>query len=73
MVTTPADTPVTIPDVKPTVAIEVLLLVHEPPVTESVSVLVPPTHTLGVPMIGGKDKEEVTVNTTYAPQPLVST
>ena len=53
----PADTPVTIPE-EPTVALEVLLLVHPAPV-ELVSVVVPPTHTFIVPVIaGGDDRTE---------------
>ena len=52
MVTTPALIPVTIPVVRPTVAIAVLLLLHVPPVAALVSVRLLPTHTLGVPVMG---------------------
>jgi hypothetical protein len=45
MVTTPPDTPVTIPLTEPTVAIDVLLLLHVPPATESVNANVAPAHT----------------------------
>lgn len=45
MVTLPDTTPVTVPDDDPTVAINRLLLVHTPPPTPSVSVLVPAIQT----------------------------
>src|SRR5580700_2626843 len=48
----PARTPVTTPEEEPTVDMVVLLLLHEPPRVASVSVVVNPTHTLGVPAIG---------------------
>jgi len=47
----PVATPVTIPDDVPTVANDVLLLVHVPPDGVLFSVVVKPTHTLGVPVI----------------------
>ncbi len=47
--TVPAATPVTIPDVLPTVAVAMLLLLHVPPVVVFVRVEVPPTHTDAVP------------------------
>jgi hypothetical protein len=50
MITLPPDTPVTIP-VAPTVAIEVLLLLHTPPGVPSVNVVDAPTHTLDAPEI----------------------
>jgi hypothetical protein len=43
--TTPGNTPVTIPLAEPTVAIAGLLLLHVPPVTESVKAIVLPAHT----------------------------
>jgi hypothetical protein len=51
IVTSPVSTPVTIPDEEPTVARAVLLLVHVPPVTVSVSVTDEPTHTVAGPVI----------------------
>lgn len=45
----PAATPVTIPEELPTVASARLLLVHVPPETALVNVVVNPTHTLVVP------------------------
>ena len=52
MVNVHAATPVTIPVVKPTVATDGLLLLHVPPPT-SLSAVVEPTHTFGVPVIAG--------------------
>jgi hypothetical protein len=43
--------PVTIPDIDPTVAIEVLELDHVPPLEEFESVVVAPIHTILVPAI----------------------
>jgi hypothetical protein len=53
MVVVPPVTPVTIPEDEPIVAIDVLLLVHTPPVVESVNEIFPPTHTLVAPVIEG--------------------
>lgn len=50
MVAVPLLTPVTIP-VAPTVATELLPLLHEPPPVASASVIVDPTHTLPGPVI----------------------
>ena len=47
MVTTPVSIPVTIP-VEPTVAAELLLLLHVPPPTPSVKATVAPWHTVAV-------------------------
>ena len=69
MVTVPAVIPETTPVVIPTVAIEVLLLLHVPPVVASASVLVEPRHTLIVPVIGATEVEDVTVIVAYTPQP----
>ena len=49
----PAVTPVSKPEDSPIVATPGVLLVHVPPVTPSASVLVPPTHSVVVPVIGG--------------------
>lgn len=48
----PAEIPVTTPVVGSIVALDVLLLVHVPPVTELLNVVVLPTQTAGVPVIG---------------------
>lgn len=45
--------PVTTPDDNPIVATPGLLLVHVPPVTASVSVVVPPMHIGAIPEIAG--------------------
>ena len=50
MVTVPAATPVTTP-VELTEAIDVLLLLQVPPDVESVSVMLPPVHTVEGPLI----------------------
>jgi hypothetical protein len=47
----PADTPVTMPDEAPAVACPGLLLVHVPPTVASLSVVVWPTQTTGVPVV----------------------
>ena len=52
MVTVPAATPVTTPVDEPTVAKPVLLLLHVPPVVAQASVVVAPSHTVSVPVIG---------------------
>ena len=62
----PAEIPVTIPVEEPTVAIAVLLLLHVPPVVESISALVEPAQTLAVPLI---PLMEVTVTTWVVWQP----
>jgi len=50
IVATPAATPVTTPVFETTVAIEVLLDVHDPPATVDVKVRVAPIHTVCVPL-----------------------
>lgn len=55
IVTTPTETPVTTPDVGLTVAIDVLLLLHVPPVVVSLSVIVDPLQTLEGPVIEAMD------------------
>lgn len=47
----PAATPLTIPEDEPTVAIEVLLLLHVPPVVALLSVVAAVVHTASVPVI----------------------
>ena len=74
MLALPADIPVTTPVVGPTVAIAVLLLLHVPPATASVKVVVVLKHTVEKPAIVPEDKTStVTVLVALAlPQALVS-
>lgn len=72
IVTVPAETPVTTPEVGLTVAIAVLLLLHVPPTVESKRVIVPPTHTLEEPIITDMVPEPVTVMVLVVKQPVVS-
>ena len=65
----PEATPLTVPPV-PTVATEVLLLVHEPPDVASVRLVVPPAHTAVVPVID--DGAALTVTVTETLQPVES-
>jgi hypothetical protein len=51
MVSVPAAAPVTVPAV-PTVAREVLLLLHAPPAVLSLRAVVAPAHTPAVPVMG---------------------
>jgi hypothetical protein len=53
IVVVPADTPYTIPEVLPTVATDVVLLLQLPQVPASVSVVVAPAHALVVPVMAG--------------------
>ncbi len=72
IVTGPGVTPVTVPAEEPvdiTVAIVVLLLIHEPPGGVSLSSTLAPTHTVAGPVIG--PGEELTVTTVVAVQPAV--
>ena len=74
MVAVPAATPVTTP-VLATVAIPVALLLHAPPVVPLVNVVVPPAHTVAVPVIEpalGKGLTVTTLVTTALPQLLVT-
>jgi hypothetical protein len=57
----PAVTPVIIPVVDPAVATVVLLLLHRPPPTPSVSVVVRPVHIDVIPVIGVGEELTVTV------------
>jgi len=68
----PAETPVSTPEPEPTVATAVVLLLHVPPGTALMSVILPPTHTLmpgvpTVPMIGPGNGFTVTVVVTKQP------
>lgn len=68
----PELTPDTIPVAEPTVATDVLLLLHVPPLTALPSVELPPTHTLDVPVIVPADGALFTVTTAVAEQsPIV--
>jgi hypothetical protein len=51
MVAAPGDAPVTMPDVVPTVAVVLLLLLHMPPIVASLRVAVVPEHTVGEPVM----------------------
>jgi hypothetical protein len=68
IVTVPADTPTTPTLV--TIAIAVSLLLHVPPVTESVRMVIEPTQTESAPKIGPGDR--VTVIITVAMHPVLS-
>jgi hypothetical protein len=48
----PTVTPVTTPDVRPTVATAVFPLLHVPPLVRSCNKVVPPVHMVIVPVIG---------------------
>lgn len=50
--TVPADTPVTMPDAEPTVAIALLPVAHTPPGVVSDKLIVPPTQVADAPVIG---------------------
>ena len=52
MLVVPPDKPVTMPDDEPAFATEVLLLVHIPPGTPSLNVVVLPWQTAGAPVMG---------------------
>ena len=58
IVAVPADTPVTIPVAKPTVAMPVALLLHVPPAVASDNVMTEPTQTLVGPDIGDTGLED---------------
>ena len=70
MVHVPAATPVTTP-VEPIVAIEVLLLLHVPPVVASVNAVVEPTHPLVAPDIAATEVPD-TVTTKVEKHPVGS-
>ncbi len=67
MVALPAATPETIPVAEPTVAIEVLLLVHVPPEVALFSVTEAPTHVAIVPVMADGNGVTVTVVVTDPP------
>jgi hypothetical protein len=71
MVTVPAATPVTMPEREPTVAISVLALTHDvPPGVASVSNVVPPVHTVSVPLIGAAAALTVILFVLEHPEPM---
>lgn len=51
IVAVPGAIPVTIPEDVPTVATDVFVLLHEPPVMELLKTVELPTHTLAIPVI----------------------
>jgi hypothetical protein len=63
----PGVPPVIVPDVDPIGAIVLLLLVHVPPVTASVSVVVSPEHTCVVPAIAVGSVFTVTAAVAWQP------
>lgn len=74
MLTLPALTPVTRPAMvpaEPTVAMEVALLVHQPPDVALANVVIPPTHTSGFPVFAARAAFTVTVVTLRQPDPIV--
>lgn len=68
MVAVPGEIPVTMPVVKPTVAIVVLLLVHVPPPGASDNAVVNPVHTVLMPAMG--DGVGLTVTVIEEEQPV---
>ena len=66
----PAATPVTVPVDDPTVAMALLLVVHDPPAETSVRFVDDPTHTKELPDI--EDGTSATVSVVAAPQPVAS-
>ena len=75
MESVPPETPLTIPEVLPTVAMPVAVLIHTPPGTVSPNVVVLPAHTVSTPVMGAGGAGTVfTVNMAHAevlPQVLV--
>ena len=72
MIVVPADTPVTDPEPDPIVATAGLLLAHDWPTGEaSVSVVVAPTHSVVVPLIGFIDGSTEIVFVLRHPVPRV--
>jgi hypothetical protein len=51
MLTVPAVRPLTMPDVAPTIAIVVALLLHEPPEVTSLKEVTDPVHTVNAPVM----------------------
>ncbi len=70
MTVVPDETPVTIPELVPTVATAVLVLLHVPPVTASLSVVVDPTQMVVVPAMGPGGAVIITVTTMVFSPPI---
>ena len=66
----PAAMPVTTPEDEPTVAVEVLLLLQEPPETDSIKVVVRPAHTVVVPVIAAGTAFTVIAVVRVQPEPI---
>ena len=71
MVTAPPPTPVTVPVDEPTVAIKVLLLVHDPPVVAMLSVVVVPTQMWLMPVMDGGAGLTVMIFVMRQPEPIL--
>jgi hypothetical protein len=69
MVAVPTATPVTIPEVEPTVAIDEVLLVQLPDPPEFASVVITPVHTVIVPVLVAPG-DAFTVNEAVTKHPL---
>ncbi len=69
IVAVPAAMPVTMPVEEPIVAIVVVLLLHVPPAIGLLSAVVPPGHTLAVPVMAGGGGITVTVVVIAQPVP----
>ena len=67
----PALTPCTMPVAEPTVATDVVLLLHVPPVVPSVNGVVNPIHTMGLPLMGGAISETIALPDMVSVQPPV--
>jgi hypothetical protein len=66
MMAVPADVPLTIFIEEPMVAMVVLLLLHKPPLPVLDSVVVPPAHSVAVPVIVPAEGDAVTVTVVIA-------
>ena len=71
MVAVPAAMPVTVPVAEPTVAFDVLLLLHVPLPVTSVNAVVSPIHTVPVPVMPEGTELTVIVVAAVQPAPLV--
>jgi hypothetical protein len=69
MVVIPPETPVTIPEA-PTVATDVMLLLHEPPGVTSLNDVVTPMHKLVSPVMGNGNGLTIINAVVAAPHPL---
>jgi len=67
----PADTPVTIPVVDPTVATPILPLLHTPPPDTLLSVVVLPEHSVIVPVIDEGVLITLTTRVARQPDPVI--